>query len=142
MHTSARNQFHGTVADITPGAVNAEVAVALPGGERIVATITLHSLRELALEPGAPVWALVKAPSVLITADEAGVQLSARNRLCGRVARVTRGAVNADVMIELPGGSQVSAVITNESVDRLALAVGARACAVFKAGSVILAVKS
>ena len=140
--TSARNQFFGTVTGIRPGAVNAEITVALNDRDRLVATITMESLSELELGPGSEVWALVKAPSVLITAVDPGIRLSARNRLCGSVSRITRGAVNSDVVIDLPGGSAVSAIITNDSLDSLALAVGTPACAVFKAGSVILGVNA
>jgi molybdate transport system regulatory protein len=140
--TSARNQFFGTVTGIRLGAVNAEVTVSLNGHDRLVATVTLESLGDLQLAPGSEVWALVKAPSVLITAADPGIRLSARNRLCGNVSRITRGAVNSDVVIDLPGGSAVSAIITNDSLDSLALAVGTPACAVFKAGSVILGVNA
>lgn len=140
--TSARNQFFGTVSGIRLGAVNAEVTVTLNEHDRLVATVTMESLAELQLAPGSEVWALVKAPSVLLTLDEPGIKLSARNCLCGTVSRVTRGSVNADVVIDLPGGASVSAVITLDSLDRLALAPGSRACAVFKAGSVILGVNA
>ena len=140
--TSARNQFFGTVTGIRPGAVNAEVTVTLNDHDRLVATITMESLSELELGPGSEVWALVKAPSVMVIPDDPGIRLSARNRLCGNVSRITRGAVNSDVVIDLPGGSAVSAIITNDSLDSLALAVGTPACAVFKAGSVILGVNA
>lgn len=140
--TSARNQFFGTVTGIQPGAVNAVVTVTLNEHDALVATITMESLAELQLAPGSEVWALVKASSVLLTLDEPGIKLSARNRLCGTVARITRGSVNADVVIDLPGGASVSAVITLDSLDRLALTTGSRACAVFKAGSVILGVNA
>lgn len=140
--TSARNQFFGTVSGIRLGAVNAEVTVTLNEHDRLIAMVTMESLADLQLAPGSEVWALVKAPSVLLTLDEPGLKLSARNRLCGTVSRVTRGSVNADVVIDLPGGASVSAVITLDSLDRLALTPGSRACAVFKAGSVILGVNA
>ncbi len=46
--------------------------------------------------------------------------------------------VNAEVTITLPGGKNVCAVVTHDSVEKLGLAVGERACAVFKASAVIL----
>ncbi len=140
--TSARNQFFGTVTGIRLGAVNAEVTVALNDRDRLVATVTMESLGELQLGPGSEVWTLVTAPSVMVMPDDPAIKLSARNRLCGTVSRITRGAVNSDVVIDLPGGSAVSAIITNDSLDSLALAVGTPACAVFKAGSVILGVNA
>jgi molybdate transport system regulatory protein len=140
--TSARNQFFGTVTGIRVGSVNAEVTITLNEHDRLVAMITMESLSELQLAPGSEVWALVKAPSVLLTTLDPGIKLSARNRLCGAVARITRGSVNADVVIDLPGGAAVSAIITNDSLDNLGLAVGGPACAVFKAGSVILGINA
>lgn len=142
MKTSARNQFFGTVTRIQTGAVNAEIAIALNTHDHLVAMVTMESLAELKLALGSEVWALVKAPSVLITEDDPAVKLSARNRLCGKVARITRGSVNADVVIDLPGGATISAIITLDSLESLALAEGSRACAVFKAGSVILGVNA
>ena len=50
------------------------------------------------------------------------------------------GAVNTEVVIDLIGGGAVAAIVTQESSERLALAVGKPAVAIFKASSVILGV--
>ena len=63
---SARNQLHGTVRSVTPGAVNAEVAIETPDGVAIVAVITQAAVRELGLAPGVPATALVKASDVIL----------------------------------------------------------------------------
>ena len=63
---SARNQLHGTVRTVTPGAVNAEVVIETADGVAIVAVITQAALRELGLAPGAPATALVKASDVIL----------------------------------------------------------------------------
>jgi molybdate transport system regulatory protein len=68
------------------------------------------------------------------------MKLSARNILKGTVTKITRGAVNSEVTIRLDGGTEVVAVITNESVDSLGLKVNAPAYAVIKASSVMVAV--
>ena len=47
--------------------------------------------------------------------------------------------MNAEVTLALPGGKTVTAVVTHGSVETLELAPGKKACAVFKASSVILA---
>jgi molybdate transport system regulatory protein len=46
------------------------------------------------------------------------------------------------VVIDLPGGAAVSAIVTLDSLDQLGFAPGSRACAVFKASSVILGVNA
>jgi molybdate transport system regulatory protein len=68
------------------------------------------------------------------------MRLSARNVLKGTVMKITRGAVNSEVTIRLDGGTQVVAVITNESVDSLGLKENSPAYAVIKASSVMVAV--
>lgn len=63
---SARNRFSGTVARIKPGAVNAEVAIGLPGGTTIAAIITNESAAAMGLATGLPATAIFKASSVII----------------------------------------------------------------------------
>ena len=70
------------------------------------------------------------------------MKTSARNRLTGTVVRCQEGAVNAEVVIELPGGKTVASIITNESVKVLGLEEGVRASALIKASHIILAVAS
>ncbi|MEJ2631901.1 MAG: TOBE domain-containing protein [Acidihalobacter sp.] len=140
MVTSARNHFLGHVVGITPGPVNAEVVLDIGGNDRVTAVITYHSLETLGLEEGVEAYALIKAPSVIVTRADDSLRLSTRNRLCGAVSRLQTGPVNAEVAIELKGGKTVVAVITSESAERLGLHEGADACAAFKASSVILAV--
>ncbi|OON62120.1 molybdenum-dependent transcriptional regulator [Massilia sp. KIM] len=137
MKTSARNQFFGTVRRVRTGAVNDEVELELAGGQAIVAVVTRESLQNLGLAPGRQAYALVKSSSVIVMTGS-GARLSARNQLAGSVARVVRGAVNAEVVIGLEGGGTVAATITNESLDALALEEGSEATALFKASSVIL----
>jgi len=140
MKISARNQIFGHVAGIRPGAVNDEIDIEIPGGGQIVATITSESTRALGLTLGAEVYALIKAPSVMIVDPDARLRLSARNQFAGKVARLHPGAVNAEVVVELPGGIAITAIVTNESVANMGLEVGTPASAVFKASSVILGV--
>ncbi len=68
------------------------------------------------------------------------MKLSARNVLKGKVLKVTKGAVNSEVLLELKGGAQVVSVITNESVESLGLKAGVDAYAVIKASNVMVAV--
>lgn len=68
------------------------------------------------------------------------MKISARNALKGTVKSVTPGAVNTEVVIELPGGQQIVSVITKESAENLGLAVGKEAYAVVKASNVIIGV--
>ncbi|MGA8147992.1 MAG: TOBE domain-containing protein [Gallionellaceae bacterium] len=140
MKSSARNQFFGKVTAIRGGSVNAEVELTLNGEDKIAAIITHESLENLGLKIGSEVWALVKASWVILSTEDSDFKISVRNRLRGTVSRLTKGQVNSDVVLTLAGGNTVSAIVTNDSIEHMGLEVGAKACALFKASSVILGV--
>lgn len=66
------------------------------------------------------------------------MKLSARNKLPGTVTAIDKGTVNATVQIDLGGGTTVTAMITNASVEELGLEVGKTAYAIVKASDVIV----
>ncbi len=68
------------------------------------------------------------------------MKISARNMLKGKVKELKPGAVNTEVIIELPGGMQVVAVITKASAENLGLVKGKEVYAVIKASNVMVAV--
>jgi molybdate transport system regulatory protein len=140
MKTSARNQYVGTVTALRSGAVNDEVELTLPTGQRIVAVLTQESAQSLGLRTKMTAIALVKASSVLVATDLEGAKLSARNQLHGKVSAVKPGAVNAEVIVDLGGGDSIAAIVTAASVKALGLVPGKQAVALFKATSVIIAV--
>jgi len=68
------------------------------------------------------------------------MKISARNVLKGTVKRISEGAVNAEVVVELPGGEEIVSMITKASAQGLGLAVGKPAYAVIKASNVMVGV--
>ena len=64
--------------------------------------------------------------------------LSATNRFAGRIVELVQGDVMSKVVLELPQGLRIGAVITTDSVERLGLAVGSKALAIIKATEVII----
>jgi len=138
MKTSARNQFAGRVVAVKRGAVNDEIEIDIAGGQRIVAVVTHESTESLGLKVGREAVALVKASSVILMVDGEKTKLSTRNRLAGKVSRIEPGAVNSEVVVDLPGGGAVAAIITVESARNLDLQVGKPVTAIFKASSVIV----
>ena len=138
MKTSARNQFSGPIAALKQGIVDVEVSIRLAQELELTAIVTQESSENLGLAPGREVLAFVKASSIVLVVEE-DARISARNRFRGLVANIHTGPVNSEVTIDLPGGQHViTAVVTDQSVQRLGLAVGQPVTAVFKASSVFL----
>jgi molybdate transport system regulatory protein len=140
MKVSARNVFKGTISQVQSGAVNAEISLKLPGGNELVAVVTMASVKSLGLAVGKEAVALVKAPWVMLMTESSDIRLSARNCLEGKVTSVTDGAVNAEVVIQLDGGAEVYSIVTRDAVAELGLAPGVSATAVIKASHIILGV--
>ncbi|NPA72980.1 MAG: LysR family transcriptional regulator [Gammaproteobacteria bacterium] len=140
MKTSARNVFHGTVTEVINGSVNCEVVLAVGKEMKVVAQVTPDSLERLGLEVGADAYALVKASWVILTeALEGRFKTSARNSFCGTVTAIEVGAVNSDVTVDIGSGQMVSAMVSNQSVESLALKVGTGCCALIKESHILLA---
>jgi molybdopterin-binding protein len=68
------------------------------------------------------------------------MKISARNILKGKVVKIVHGAVNSEVIIELPGGTRLVSIITNSSVENLGLAEGKEAYAIIKASNVMVGI--
>jgi molybdopterin-binding protein len=71
--------------------------------------------------------------------EEERMNISARNLLKGRVKQIIQGAVNTEVIIELPGGAEIVSIITKASAERLRLSQGQEVYAVIKASDVMVA---
>jgi molybdate transport system regulatory protein len=140
--SSARNILSGRVAGVRDGGVNSEVSVELNGGDCLHAIVTKESALDLELAPGREVHALIKASWIILAPADEAMRTSARNRLCGVVTRLTKGEVNAEVVIELNGGQNIAAVITSLSLQDMDIKTGDKLCALIKASHVILGVNS
>jgi len=138
MKISARNVLPGTVKEIKKGAVNAEVVIALRGGEEVVSIITNASVERLGLKTGGEAFAIVKASDVMVGKGLENAKISARNILTGKVAGLHDGSVNSEVEIRLPGGTILVASITKESVHALGLKQDDTVNAVVKASHVMV----
>lgn len=141
MKTSARNQFHGVIKAIKVGATHDEVVLSIADEQEVTAVVTQESTRAMGLSVGKAAVALVKAPWVVLCAPDDEYVYSTRNQFTGKVAGVIKGAVNAEVFIDVSAGLSMAAIVTNDSIDRLNIQLGGQVTAIFKASHVILAVK-
>ena len=78
MKVSARNVFEGIVGSVHSGTVNAEVGIELPSGDKLVAVITLESVKSLQLTPGKPDQLTETGRFIIVWKLEAGVWKMAR----------------------------------------------------------------
>ncbi|MFJ6556392.1 molybdopterin-binding protein [Streptomyces luteogriseus] len=137
MSLSIRNQLAGTVTAVTPGEAMATVRVRLTGGRNLTAAITREAAEDLRLTPGTAVRALMKSTEVsLATAPVEG--LSIRNQLPGTVRDLAAGDAMASVRVTVEGG-ELTAAITREAAEDLALSPGLPVVALIKATEVSLA---
>ena len=70
MKLSARNILKGKVIKVVKGAVNSEVTIELPGGEKLVSIITNASVTALGLKKGRDAYAVIKASNIMVAVDE------------------------------------------------------------------------
>lgn len=135
---SSRNQLFGKVTALNIGAVNAEVTVTLKNHSEIVASVDLDSLHSLQLAEGVEAILLIDGNSIVLSRIDESRQLSARNQLEGQVLRIAEDGVGAEIIVALAGGECLSAAITRDSLQRLAIAEGQTIRTIFKPSAVII----
>ena len=67
------------------------------------------------------------------------MKISARNRFAGTVERVEKGQITSSVKIKIQGPVTITAVISREAVEDLALKAGDKVEAIIKATEVMVA---
>ncbi|MFC3533184.1 TOBE domain-containing protein [Vogesella facilis] len=140
LRTSARNQLAGTITHIEHGAVNDTLQLRLTGGQPLTAQVTRNSSTELGLVPGKLAVALIKASWVALATPDAASRIAIANRLEGSISRLTPGAVNSEVLVQLHGGGMLCAIADNDSLASLQLQTGSAVTALFSAQNVILGI--
>ena len=65
-HISARNRFHGVVAEVKTDGLMAQVEIVVDEPTRLVAVVTRDAVEELGLKPGMATTAIVKSTNVII----------------------------------------------------------------------------
>ncbi|WP_414549304.1 TOBE domain-containing protein [Anabaena sp. CCY 0017] len=68
------------------------------------------------------------------------MKVSARNSLKGKVKEVTPGTVNAEIVIEIAPGVEVTSIITKSSCESMGIEVGKEVYAIVKSTDVLIGV--
>ncbi len=117
--TSARNSFSGRISKIIRGNIQTVVQVAARGGSLVTAIITSTSLTRIGLETGMLITAEVKAPWIQLAKGECPPVCSAENIFLGRVSRITKNRTTSEVVVGLDDGTELCAVITEKSRQKM-----------------------
>ena len=105
LRTSMRNQLPCKVKVLKKQAASIRVELVLADGTSIYSRITRESAQLLGLHPGQSVLALCKATAVLVAQSIEASE--GRNRLEGKVTRVSRSTGGGEIGLQLSGGLQL-----------------------------------
>ena len=137
--------------------MNDEITMLVNGSVMLVASITHGSCRELQLDIGAKVFALIKASSVklalptaaaatastiasTIAAQAASATATPKNTFAGIAHTVIRGEHTSEIAVLLDGGMELVGTLPNDFVDAMTLKQGDAVMAGFDPSSVILGI--
>lgn len=137
MKTSARNELKGTISEIKKGQINSEIVLNIGGGTVLKAVITNDSVDDMQLSIGESIYAIIKAPFVMVSKENPG-KISTRNVIETKVLEVKNGIVNGELKLAM-GDQTLTAVITEDAVEDLGFSVGDNVYALIKANFIILA---
>jgi len=137
MQISARNQIRGTIELIQEGRVNAEVYIKLKSGYTLVSNITKGSVVNLNLKIDDEVTAFFKSSTVLLTTD-LSLNISARNKLQGKIESINEGDINSEVIIDIGNADKIASIVTSNSIKNLNLKTGIEVSAIIKASDIMI----
>lgn len=140
MKTSVRNQFGGIVMSILQGHANDEVTLRVNDSLLLTASITHESGRELQLDIGMKIFALIKASSIKLWSPSALIPASQRNSFAATVHKLVNGNACTEVALLIEGGQELICTAGNEDVERLALTSGMSVVASIDPSNVILGI--
>jgi molybdate transport system regulatory protein len=116
LRASAGNQFFGVVVSMLEVGPMAEVTLALPGGQQLIARLVQAQVTTLRISLGTQVFALVKATAVrLANAGRTSEAASPPNLMKGLVRRMEDSPLGETVDVELAGNMSITAIRARES---------------------------
>jgi len=117
--------------------VSDEIDVLINGSHTMKAAITHESCRELQLDIGSKVFALIKASGVMISLDRIS---TSKNNFEGIIQTLIQGEKKSEITMRCAERLELVSTLPNDELDRLMLKKGAPAFAHFDASSVIIGI--
>ncbi len=104
--TSARNQLTCRVEAIEAHGLRSQLQLQLRGGDTLYSVITTASVRSMGLAAGSDAYAIIKSSDVVIT-PQAPEPTPDINILEGEIVALQRGEENAEITLQLGGGTRL-----------------------------------
>ena len=125
--TSARNQLPATVAAIDTNHIQATLTLALNNSDKLRATITAKSVKNMGLAIGCDAYAVIKSSDIQIVPEHPSTE-SIDNILSGTIESIETSGENVEITFRLDGGALLIAVEKQDLIQ--SLHVGLRAYAI------------
>ena len=135
---STRNVFQTIIEKIKKGSVDVELSLRAASGAVIKALVTNDAAKELELESGKKVLALIKAYAITVTLPTK-TDIQDGNSLLGEVSRVTKAKDNFEIVLNIGDNRSLTAVISREQAEKLSIKNGSKLRAHFDPKDVIIA---
>jgi molybdate transport system regulatory protein len=132
-----RNQFAGIIVSILQGPVSDEIDLLINGSHKMKAAITHESCRELQLDIGSKVFALIKASGVMISRNQIS---TTKNNFEGIIHTLIQGEKKSEITLSCGEGLVLVSTLPNDELNKLKLKKGERAFAHFDASTVIIGI--
>ena len=107
-----RRKFYEQAVSI---GIQTYVEVVSVSGNIITSIITSDSLKRIGLKCGMFITAEVKAPWIHLCKNSSAPNCSAENMFQGTVSRIAKNSTTAEIVILLPDGTELCAIITEKS---------------------------
>lgn len=112
--TSARNQLSCHIDAIAPHGLSSLLTLRLRGGDTLFSIITAASVRSMGLETGCDAYAIIKSSDVAVTA-RAPAEDPDVNVLEGEITSIQRSPEDAEITLQLSGGTRLVGVMEPEA---------------------------
>lgn len=138
MRTSARNNLRGEVTEIDMRGLLTSLKIKLPSGLIVQSVITSDSAFSLALQKEQQVFALIKAPSIILSPEPL---TGYDNILSGTIVKISQDDKMIEIELKLIGGEKLSAVVDKNTLTGCDLTIGAQMVAHIEATQVLIGVE-
>lgn len=133
--TSARNQLPCTLLSVTESGVSAILELSLQGNGGLRSAITLKSVRNMGLEEGCDLYAIIKSSDIVIlpSPPESAEGL---NLLCGTITAVDEGDENYEITLRITDQIELIATVGKDTPSPMV--PGMAACALISPKNIII----